>query len=213
METFAEWLQKQMDERGYSQAELARRSDIKAASISRIMNGTRNIGTEAGRAIAIQAEIQNAWAVHSQESEQTRRDAEKGLAAIQKKLTNITDAIAEQGHSPALLKMLSSLEKQQADGQSALARMDEIKQPTRYTTPQLKQIAEQLKKELHGEEVRQTLRGLIGRIVAKRTDDQVIGAIYFIPHKVYKDVPPRGSAGFTLFHNFIIQVHKRKLAK
>jgi len=52
METFAHWLQTKMDERGYSQADLARRSGIKAASISRILNGTRNIGTEASKAIA-----------------------------------------------------------------------------------------------------------------------------------------------------------------
>jgi len=52
METFASWLQNQMDERGYSQAELARLSKIKAASISRIMNGTRNVGPDVSKAIA-----------------------------------------------------------------------------------------------------------------------------------------------------------------
>lgn len=44
--TFSEWLQKQMDDRGWTQAELARRSKTTTATISRLLSGSRNVGPD-----------------------------------------------------------------------------------------------------------------------------------------------------------------------
>lgn len=52
METFADWLEEKMLERGLTQAELARRSKTTSATISRILNGERNIGPEMCVAVA-----------------------------------------------------------------------------------------------------------------------------------------------------------------
>lgn len=49
---FTKWLLEELDQRGWSQAELARRSRITPTQISRILSGSRNPGTEALTAIA-----------------------------------------------------------------------------------------------------------------------------------------------------------------
>ncbi len=43
---FANWLQQELERRGWSQAELARRSRITPTQISRILSGSRNPGVE-----------------------------------------------------------------------------------------------------------------------------------------------------------------------
>ena len=49
---FTSWLRQEMQERGMSQADLARKSGLTTAAISNLVNGNRNLGEEAGRAIA-----------------------------------------------------------------------------------------------------------------------------------------------------------------
>ena len=49
---FADWLQQQLDKRGWSQAELSRRSAIPTGQLSRILNGSRNAGPEPCIALA-----------------------------------------------------------------------------------------------------------------------------------------------------------------
>ncbi|MHB9133540.1 MAG: helix-turn-helix domain-containing protein [Armatimonadota bacterium] len=51
-EEFTAWLQEQLDRRGWDQAELARRSRITNAHISRIMSGENQAGPEASLKIA-----------------------------------------------------------------------------------------------------------------------------------------------------------------
>lgn len=43
---FTSWLQEEIDKRGWGQAELARRSDVTAGQISRLLRGTRQAGPE-----------------------------------------------------------------------------------------------------------------------------------------------------------------------
>lgn len=52
MVTFPEWLQAQIDARGWDQAELARRSRTTTATISRLLSGSRNPGTDICKLIA-----------------------------------------------------------------------------------------------------------------------------------------------------------------
>lgn len=49
---FSVWLQSELDERGWSQSDLARESGSKPASISRLLQGTRNPGPDVCQAIA-----------------------------------------------------------------------------------------------------------------------------------------------------------------
>jgi len=52
MDTFTDWLEQQMLRRGWTVSELARRADLKPASLSRILNGTRDAGLDACIGIA-----------------------------------------------------------------------------------------------------------------------------------------------------------------
>lgn len=52
METFGDWLTTQLDEKGWSQAELARRAHISQPTLSRIISGLRQVGPDAAAAIA-----------------------------------------------------------------------------------------------------------------------------------------------------------------
>jgi transcriptional regulator with XRE-family HTH domain len=52
MENFGEWLKQQMDTARISQKELAQKSGVTPAQISRIIGGTRGVGTDALTGIA-----------------------------------------------------------------------------------------------------------------------------------------------------------------
>jgi transcriptional regulator with XRE-family HTH domain len=52
MEQFVNWLQEELDDRGWSQAELARRSKMTTATISHIFTGERRPGPETCTGIA-----------------------------------------------------------------------------------------------------------------------------------------------------------------
>lgn len=52
MDTFIEWLQTELNQRNWTQADLARRSKVTQTHISRIMNGMRHPGPQAVTNIA-----------------------------------------------------------------------------------------------------------------------------------------------------------------
>lgn len=52
MDNFSEWLLYEMNTRGFSQSELARRANISQSMISHVINGRRNPGTDFCKAIA-----------------------------------------------------------------------------------------------------------------------------------------------------------------
>jgi hypothetical protein len=163
------------------------------------------------RLLLIQTEMQNAWLTHSEESEKTRRDIEKRMSGVQRQIKNITSAIAETGHSKALLSQLEALERQETDLRIDLERVGDLTPPAHYTRPQLAEIAAALRAELCSEDIqaqRATLRGLVARIVAKRTDDQLLGVMYCIPpnYKVIGTVPPRGETANTLFRENTFEI-------
>mgnify|MGYP006307225799 CR=1 FL=1 len=51
-EHFGEWLEKEIDKRGWTMSELARRCDVSHPAISRVVSGERGAGPELCRAIA-----------------------------------------------------------------------------------------------------------------------------------------------------------------
>lgn len=52
MEGFGDWLLLQLEDRGWSQSELARRAGLGNATLSRIISGTRKLGPETAISIA-----------------------------------------------------------------------------------------------------------------------------------------------------------------
>jgi plasmid maintenance system antidote protein VapI len=52
MDTFTDWLQKELSERGWRKADLAHHAGVSTAAISDIFTGRRNIGTELATNIA-----------------------------------------------------------------------------------------------------------------------------------------------------------------
>lgn len=160
-------------------------------------------------------EIQNAWSERSLETDRARRDIEKSLHGIQAKIRNITRAISDHGHSRALLNQLQALELQENDARAELGKLEQNKQPVNYTRLQLADIAEQLKAELHTDDInakRSTLRGLIARIVAQRTDDKILGVVYV--NQVNGQVPPWGYDPMNVFQiDIAIRRHKAPLHK
>jgi site-specific DNA recombinase len=164
--------------------------------------------------LLVQAEIQNAWALHANDHMESRREIDKRLATVRKKIKNITDAIEEHGSSKSLIKALDNLELQEADLRAEQTRLDEIRTPHEYTRPQLAEIAEQIKQDLHSPDIAQrraVLRGVVERILAKRTDTTILGVMQCIPlnYKGNATVPPWGHASLTLFE-LTIPVTPRK---
>lgn len=161
--------------------------------------------------LVMQTEIQNAWAEQSQQTDRARREIEKQLHGIQNKIRNITRAISEHGHSRALLNQLEGLELQENDARAELGKLEREKQPAIYTPAQLSDLASQLTAELQSDDIKQkrsTLRGLIARIVAQRTDDKILGVVYI--NQVNGNVPPWGHYPNTLFR---IEVKIRKYSR
>jgi transcriptional regulator with XRE-family HTH domain len=52
MNTFSEWLNQQIKQRGWTQAELARQADVSRTSISDVLSEKRNVGHELAMALA-----------------------------------------------------------------------------------------------------------------------------------------------------------------
>ncbi len=163
--------------------------------------------------LLIQTEVQNAWSTYTNDTDRTRHDLEKQLAGIMAKVRNVTNAIAEHGHSKALLNQLSGLELQEGDLRASLTRLENTPRPIAYERLQLEQLAEHIKAELRSDDInktRATIRGLVARVIARRTDDQITGVMYC--NWVIGQVPPREAEPKTLLE-FMVPVRKRKASR
>jgi len=106
------------------------------------------------------------------------------LAPVRKKITNLTNAIAEKPHTRALLQKLESLETEE---QQILQKLSDLK--TRNITPVIIPTPQQAANAAHHiqtqlkskdpETIRQTLLGLIHQITIDRIGKQIIGKITF----------------------------------
>lgn len=110
---------------------------------------------------------------------------QKAGAALDKQIDNLTQAIAQAGHSPALLARLAKLESQKRDH---LATVLKTPAPPDQSPPSMRRIHEQLD-QLHTQlqsapdiqTRRAILQGLIPKIVLERLPDSqtIQGYIYF----------------------------------
>lgn len=160
--------------------------------------------------LAIQVEIKNAWDDGLQESQRTRSEKQKELAVVVKEIANVTDAIKAHGHSKSLLTELTTLERREEELRSALADLSDTG-PTLYTRPQLADLATALTAELNDDDTnkkRAALRGVVARVIAKRTDDQILGLLYC--NQVNGQVPPRGSIPKNLLYPIAIKIRSHR---
>lgn len=120
------------------------------------------------------------------------------LAPVRRAITNLTNAIGESGHSPAVLKKLSAAEANEKD---LLERMEKLK--TQVIPPvivptieQARAAAHKIKKDLQSKDrtfIRQTLLGFVHEVVAVREKKQIHVKIVFYHKTVSMGVGPVGA--------------------
>jgi site-specific DNA recombinase len=131
---------------------------------------------------------------------QTTVDAERKvlnsqLGAIKRQIANTTNAIAESGHSQALLTKLQHLELDQADQISKLAQLKESETTPipSYTPGQIKKRSAMLAKRLETKDpakLRQHLLSLADQIIVDRNDQELDILITFYQPKQTAKPPP-----------------------
>lgn len=124
---------------------------------------------------------------------QNQVDEERGslsaqLAAVRRKLSNLTNVLAERPHSQALLKKLTSLEE---DESALLVKLAHLKNKSAAPVivpneEQARAVSHRIQEDLRSKDpviVRQILLGMISEILADRTGKYVVAKIihYHIP--------------------------------
>jgi DNA invertase Pin-like site-specific DNA recombinase len=117
-----------------------------------------------------------------------RSDLKKQLSILKRQITNLTSAIAETGHTRALLNRLTDLENSETELLTQLAQLDQQKinplpPPTMdQTTKMVDRIIENLKTS-DPETQRATLKNIIHRVSVERDGRYLTGIItYYTPY-------------------------------
>ena len=129
------------------------------------------------------------------ETERLARIAERiqDRSAVSRKIANITRAIAEAGHSDALLEDLRRLEADMVVIKKDLDRLDVPIQPVpRLTTPQIETASKRLIQRLTSGSLadrRQALRGIVESIRAERVGRKIYALITYYYPPPFDDAP------------------------
>jgi len=121
---------------------------------------------------------------HRVEHHQRRAEQVAQLAQVRKQITNLTNAIAATGHSPALLERLRALELDQVAIQAALGDLDRwLSAPAATLSPvQLENLAKNVAVILRAADPstrRQLLSAFVAQITAQRGERIIYGSIDF----------------------------------
>jgi DNA invertase Pin-like site-specific DNA recombinase len=112
-----------------------------------------------------------------------RASLTKRIGQMTVKINRLTSAVAEAGHSAALLARLAELERQQTDLQLELVHLQKPPPPLRrFTLKELEHLCQNLHRLLDAlppEDLRRILHTLIQRITVERDGKQVRGIIDF----------------------------------
>lgn len=145
---------------------------------------------------AHQAQVQAAWVDILKDLENKRTALHGPLIGIRRRIANLTDAIAEAGHTRALLEKLYNLEAEEMDLRAQLAELDR-----QADSPAPELSSEQISRTLqdiqailaNGDlQARQhLLRGFVERITVDRDGNKIIGVItYYYPPSVEQNHSP-----------------------
>ncbi|MFH1636634.1 MAG: recombinase family protein [Chloroflexota bacterium] len=152
-------------------------------------------------------------AVDAAEADQAAQRSTEQITALtaqsgtlQRKINNLIDAIADQGHSSAMLQRLNDLEQEFG---AIKAQIQEIDQSASLPPPQQLppgDLSVRFNAALQNatlEQKRTILHGFIDRITVKRTDKrQISGTIYYYQPQ-QKDSPDDEDAGESGFYAYV----------
>ena len=134
--------------------------------------------------INIMKAFRNDHATRNDRVEEERTSLSAQLASVRKRLTNLTNAIADTGHTSAMVKKLASLEAEEKDLQGQLAQLKSqavapIVVPTREMALARAHKVQDALKSKDRAFIRQTLVGIVSEIPVDRNGKSVIGRIIF----------------------------------
>ncbi len=143
---------------------------------------------------------------------------------LRRRIANITNAIAEVGHSRAILEKLTTLETEETTLLSQIADIERqtANPPDRLTPAEIATASDKLTTLLESGDLptmQQILRGIIHRITIDRHDNTVIGQITYHLHTSPREsdvtisspplgAPPHSNITFTI--DFTLQVNSKK---
>jgi hypothetical protein len=173
--------------------------------------------------LAMQDEVRNEWKKHRSVLDRDRAADKKKLAALQLQISRLTDAIGKTGHSRALAEALQSAERDRDQLEYTLQHGPIEPPGLALTKTELKDLTDQVRSGLKSSELaekKSALRMVVSRVLARRTDDQIIVIIeYHLPQTNIPageggdvsgtDCGPDGIRTMTL----IIPIHKYSLAR
>ena len=148
-----------------------------------------------------------------QELEPKRESLNKELGTIKQKIANITNSIADGGHSRALLQKLNDLESQEMQVRSELVEIEIIarEKPAQIDSEQISELSLALSETINSQndsQKREILREIIERIEVLRDGKRIQGKIwYHYPGKkklMSKVSTPLGAPKATVKGGFFI---------
>jgi len=128
------------------------------------------------------------------------RDIETRLATLRRQITNLTSAIADAGHSAALLKQLTALEAQEAQTKEEYDQLTHLlrSRPSDLPPDAIAQLAASfspLWNEATLDEKRAILAAWVHEIRAERLDRQIIARIEIYIPPIDGPAPPESNLG------------------
>jgi hypothetical protein len=123
--------------------------------------------------------LRSASTLEQEHSERTRH-----LRTVQGRISNLTAAIAEAGHSRSLLDSLAEAERERDRIEFEIEQLALFQPPLDIPAPKLAEIAEALHAELifdDPDKQRRVLREVIERIIVRREDAESKAVIHYRP--------------------------------
>jgi DNA invertase Pin-like site-specific DNA recombinase len=177
----------------------ARRRDCDARQIparpleAAILKALEDIALDLEQLMNFQAMTLEHYRSMGDQTQGTLRRLRRELGIQTKRINNLITAIAERGHSRALLDGLHKAEVEAAAVRVEIENIEKSLIPPETLDPlQLSALADELKSALHGENIQKqkhAIHMLTSRIIVSREDEQVNAMLYYIP-----SVCLRGSA-------------------
>lgn len=150
-----------------------------------VLEKLETLALDLDRLIQFQARVTEHYKRMDTQAEGKRRKLRRDLRDQDKRIKNLTDAIAERGHSKALFDSLHNSEVAAASLRLELEELEKgLLFPKEYTPSQLSQMAEELRFELHSDDIhkkKHAIHMLTSRIIASRSNGRVEGVLNYIP--------------------------------
>ncbi len=176
----------------YSCSRKTRRRDCPAREIparaleGEIIQRLENLALDLERMLQFQDRVREHHRRMYDQKEGERLRLRRDLRDQSKRIQHLISAIAERGHSRAMLDALHNAELEEASLKMQVEHLEkEIQPPRENTRHQLSVIAAEIVNALRGEDLskkKNAIHMLATRIVAKRSDAHVEGVLYYLPN-------------------------------